>query len=284
MQAATNANAPTLVQVVKLEPSTLCRIRCTRCGWYIGSYTAKELIFFIQFHSPQPFWELIVCRACSAVVYRTISENSVQDERAELINNPMYWGVLDYYTASVLRADLYSAGRGGTFIWEYRIPTPEVTEYYVPVVCVTSVKHRHPSNLRLSKKLVEGVDSYTTYIARSVVNRKYYHTYGIKQFDDCKTICDYLDWNSPRETLSQALEVVKQDRSTVCSCPSKRRSRFSMKHEQTRKVKNTVWSLEKLCAFFIRNYAYQYQKELCHMTHVICRNVIRDLRVEKSFR
>jgi len=258
------------------DRSVLVRLKCSKCKWYNICYSVEEVLFFVRFTYPDGI--VILCNECRVEIYQVVADDYIQQQREFLVNLPHYWGVLSYATASHVRALLYRTynRKCGVFVWEYQ--RPEVTEIDENKVFIVAVTHVTRLISRLwYPGLRCGADTTTTYIVRSRINGRYYCAHRIGQFDNTDENWfnpEDMYWYNPCDTLEEALAEASD-----CSCPPF--SRFVLGDTVKKTMQRSVWRLEDLCAFFIRNYSFQYQHELSQMTHIICRNTISDIRAEK---
>jgi hypothetical protein len=255
-------------------------IHCTGCGWIDKCYSVKELDFFVGFNDPSIC--LFLCIACCRYVYTLVGSDEVQEQRVTcLFNNPNYWGVLDQNCAADIRNSFSRAGKCGYFLWEVLSALPFDPLQRVFIVAVTHVKYVTSELMRHESR---DVDPSTYYI---VFRQGRYHvTRRVR--GSIRFKCPYGPMSFA--TLSEAINRAKDRRlaidcrkpeSSYCVCTEINRSTVL---NTDRKVQSQVWSLQNICAFFIRNHSFHYQKECAQLYPVVLRNMIRDVRSVKLFR
>jgi hypothetical protein len=259
------------------HPDRSVYIYCTLCGWFDRRNSIKDLEYFVLFNLPAVC--LFLCVGCCSRVYERVDH--VQDQRVEcLFNNPDYWGVFCYNTAERLKSWFLRADKCGSFIWEVQSVFPFDPERRELLVAVTHVKYSISSD-RWNDFEYHGLGECTFFIqffeGRYVV---------------CRRLGKSVQFLPEFEfaTLKEAIHRARNYRfSTDCFPPSLSGYEYCTCHQinrssviniDTLKVVNRVWSLQNICAFFIRNYSFHYQRELAKSPTLpnVIRSMIRDVR------
>jgi hypothetical protein len=268
-------------------------VHCVGCEWYAKCYSHKELEFFKKFNEPgiTPY----LCLTCSSNVYKLIGGEAAHSERVHtLLNRSNYWGVLDKKSAGRLRDTFKSADKCGSFLWEVQETFAFDKNCRALLIAVTHV--RYSTNSRAERQSYD-LDECTYYISRSLDNGLYYllertagsvvlvgrQNFCFRSLKDAIFVAQSqrycLTVNCVRKWTSLMLNSL-----APCFCVCTEISRFSQVN-QTKRICPSVWSLQDLAAFYVRNHSYHFQKEIVRTYELptVSKNRIRDIRSLKMF-
>jgi hypothetical protein len=254
-------------------------IYCTLCGWFDRGNSIKDLEYFVLFNLPAVC--LFLCVGCCSRVYERVER--VQAQRVEcLFNNPDYWGIFCYNTAERLKSWFLSANKCGSFIWEVQSVFPFDPERRELLVAVTHVKYSISSDISTDFEY-RGLGECTFFIqffeGRYIVCRRLGKSVQFLPEFEFATLKEAIDRaRNYRLAIDCFPPTPRLFYSEYCTCCQINRS--SVINIDTLKVVNRVWSLQNICAFFIRNYSFHYQRELAKSNILpnVVRSMIRDVR------
>jgi hypothetical protein len=202
-----------------------------------------------------------------------------QSERVDLINRSNYWGITNASVVFNLVENLAhwkTAPNAGWFLWECESKKQQkhglvlaVTQLYSVDGnnrYVTKTLNLYSSNnkrtgLEISRPLTYNTEAYTVYILKSPTDGRYYEVgdsvmriprnrnQGYKQMFSSSTLDVAIESASLRfRDFARMLYFP----SSATYCP--RIPRFISVNEHERTCVNRIWSLQKLCLFFLRSY------------------------------
>jgi hypothetical protein len=267
------------------------RIYCYQCHWYSFEYSVEELSWDFGFLGKHGFHKSYTnyCIRCYSFIYARIATQTVQNQRLEcLMNKSHYWGIVaSNYGGCGFKFALKNPHLGDVIWWEFPKPDAKPGSYGDLVLAITNLKDRREN---LKSYNFSEIERHTTFIHRElnaycvdITTNAFYGFFSTRH--DPLPFRSSIDEDQSRRcyftSLQNAIDYVENSHlhrfhiiagESVCDC--KKMSRFNYKNTVSTQVVRNVWSLQKLSAFFIRQYCYHNKREIFRLTHRICRDII----------
>jgi hypothetical protein len=206
-----------------------------------------------------------------------------QCERTDLINRTNYWGISRRRCISVILKNISTwknIPNTGWFLWEcpsrsFNRPTDvrfalAVTQMYSVygdqryVKKIISSRSGKNKGLEIASYTIDNAEAYTVYILKSETDGRYYELGDRKSMHRCRIPYDDEKYKQmfSSSTLDEAIERATarfQDFARMLYFPSPAAycppiSRFISFNDSEKSCVNRVWTLQKLCLFFVQSY------------------------------
>jgi hypothetical protein len=254
---------------------------CQSCMVRKREYTEAEILFDSDLTTFSNY-----CINCYVFIYHHIAPCSVQFQRQEcLFDEPHYWGVLnDQNFHDVLKkfplacmVGVNGSSRGVEYWWEF-----SSRSIHHDTALVLAITNRSGVYNRLDSKGFPAPEARSTVFIHRSACGIYHVSRGGAKFTERPAPAE-LGVNSlgligSFPTLYEALRYVRSTHitsyhSATNSCDCLKLSRFS--YEESGVIKPSVWSLQELSAFRIRNTTIHNRRALYRWWHTICRDIVK---------